>query len=232
MRAPLLESPPQPCRPVWAGRHGTADGEEKRGGFHQPSAQAAISREVPLIRETLAMQRSTRSDACSSEADKRGLEIRAGPAMQSYAICQLPAARLPRARTKPRAHRIDCACGKRCASTEWERTGEERPARGGPVVLYNVWRWSGAPNHREGALDRHTVGAGQPAFLEPSASLSALIRLRHREFLPGQPHKGRRGPGSWSRSIHHTQIPSWPLRHLLAASTPSRAAACGRPNEP
>ena len=132
MRAPLLESPPQPCRPVWAGRHGTADGEEKRGGFHQPSAQAAISREVPLIRETLAMQRSTRSDAsaCSSEADKRGLEIRAGPAMQSYAICQLPAARLPRARTKPRAHRIDCACGKRCASTEWERTGEERPARG------------------------------------------------------------------------------------------------------
>lgn len=101
MRAPLLESPPQPCRPVWAGRHGTADGEEKRGGFHQPSAQAAISREVPLIRETLAMQRSTRSDACSSEADKRGLEIRAGPAMQSYAICQLPAARLPRARTKP-----------------------------------------------------------------------------------------------------------------------------------
>jgi hypothetical protein len=94
MRAPLLESPPQPCRPVWAGRHGTADGEEKRGGFHQPSAQAAISREVPLIRETLAMQRSTRSDAsaCSSEADKRGLEIRAGPAMQSYAICQLPAA--------------------------------------------------------------------------------------------------------------------------------------------
>ena len=28
----------------------------------------------------------------------------------------------------------------------------------------------------------------------------------HRKFLPGQPHKGRRGPGSWSR-IHHTQIP-------------------------
>jgi hypothetical protein len=43
---------------------------------------------------------------------------------------------------------------------------------GATVVLYNVWRWSGAPNHREGALDRHTVGAGQPAFLEPSASLS------------------------------------------------------------
>ena len=39
-------------------------------------------------------------------------------------------------------------------------------------MLYNVWRWSGAPNHREGALDRHTVSAGQPAFLEPSASLS------------------------------------------------------------
>ena len=152
MRAPLLESPPQPCRPVWAGRHGTADGEEKRGGFHQPSAQAAISREVPLIRETLAMQRSSRSNACSSEADKRGLEIRAGPAMQSYAICQLPAARLPRARAKPRAHRIDCACGKRCASTEWERTGEERPARGGTVVLYNVWRWSGAPNPSRGSV--------------------------------------------------------------------------------
>jgi len=120
-------------RLVWAGRSGTANCEKKRGGS-PASAYAAISRAAADPRDVAcaavsrdaadppdvgppargAMSPASTRDAARI-AEKRGLERDPRCSPMPFASCRLQDCP---GRGQARAHRIDCACGKRCASSE------------------------------------------------------------------------------------------------------------------